>query len=95
MTQYKKALLVIVTALPLGSALAASATPASARDAGPFNSRGTWRVRGRRDHRKYRGPRRLLSRLFKWLLRKRLLPSRRILCPGLHPQLLFGAARHL
>ena len=36
MTRYKKALLVIVTALPLGSALAASATPASARDAGPF-----------------------------------------------------------
>ena len=35
MTRYKKALLVIVTALPLGSALAAMATPASAQDAGP------------------------------------------------------------
>jgi hypothetical protein len=36
MTRYKKALLVIVAALPIGAALAASATPASARDAGPF-----------------------------------------------------------
>jgi hypothetical protein len=35
MTRYKRALLVIVAALPLGAALAASATPASARDAGP------------------------------------------------------------
>ena len=35
MTRYKKALLVIVAALPLGSALAATATPASAQDAGP------------------------------------------------------------
>ncbi len=35
MTRYKKALLVIVAALPLGSELAATATPASAQDAGP------------------------------------------------------------
>ena len=35
MTRYKNALLVIVVALPLGAALAASATPASARDVGP------------------------------------------------------------
>ena len=34
MTRYKKALLVIVAAMPLVSALAASAAPA--RDAGPF-----------------------------------------------------------
>ena len=35
MTRHKKALLVIVVVLPLGAALAASATTASARDAGP------------------------------------------------------------
>jgi hypothetical protein len=35
MTRYKKALLAIVAALSIGSALAASATPASARDVGP------------------------------------------------------------
>ena len=35
MTRYKKALFAIVAALSIGSALAASATPASARDIGP------------------------------------------------------------
>jgi hypothetical protein len=34
-TRFKKALLTSVTVLALGSALAVSATPASARDAGP------------------------------------------------------------
>ena len=91
MTPYKKALLVIVAALPLGSALAATATPASARDAGPVIAGALGGFAAGAIIGSTMGH--LLSRLFKWRLRRSL--SRRILCPGLHPQLLFGAARHL